>query len=283
LKTLCLYLSLAATIGAQSRPKFEVVSVKECRQGEVAPPSSSSPARLSLGCRALGVLIQEAYDSFASGEPSSSRPRVRPMDLEGAPGWLGSARYSIDAKTETPQSGAMMRGPMMQLLLEERFRLAIHRATREEDVYIMTVAKGGLKAPHTKEGSCIPYDYSEALSMRPGEVDETKLCGAPARPSTHGSRAVFDVKGWSFSILAKMLRPDGRFVIDETGVEGLYDLHFEWDPPNAPAPDPGTAADPSPHATEIEAMQTQLGIRLTPGKGPREYLVIDHIERPAAN
>ena len=205
------------------------------------------------------------------------------MELEGAPTWLDSTRFSIDAKTETPQSGAMMRGPMMQMLLEERFHLTIHRATREEDVYIMTVAKGGLKAPRTKEGSCIPYDYSEALNMKPGEVDESKLCGAPARPATHGSRSVFDVKGMSFPIFARLLHPNGRVVIDQTGLEGLYDLHFEWDSPNAPAPEPGKAADPSPHAIEMEAMQSQLGIRLTPGKGPREYLVIDHIERPTAN
>ena len=85
---------------------------------------------------------------------------IRPLDLKGAPAWLDSARYSIEAKTESPQTAAMMRGPMMQVLLEERFHLAIHRAAKEEDAYIMTVAKGGLKAPRTKEGSCIPFDYT---------------------------------------------------------------------------------------------------------------------------
>src|SRR5580704_8524944 len=155
-KTLCICVSLAAILAAQSRPKFEVASIKECRSGEAAPPSSSSPARLSLGCRTLGLLIQQAYDSFASGEPGY-RPLIRPMDVKGAPAWLASARYSIQAKTETPQSAAMMRGPMMQMLLEERFHLALHRATQEEDAYIMTVSKSGLKAPRTKEGSCVPF------------------------------------------------------------------------------------------------------------------------------
>jgi uncharacterized protein (TIGR03435 family) len=109
--------------------------------------------------------------------------------------------------------------------------------------------------------------------LKPGEVDEAKLCGVPARPSMHGSRAVFDVKGLTFSNFARMLCPNGRFVVDQTGLEGLHDLHFEWDSPDAPAP----------HATQMEAMQTQLGIRLTPGKGLREYLVIDHIEKPTGN
>ena len=203
--------------------------------------------------------------------------------MEGGPAWLNSTRYSIEAKTETPQTAAMLRGPMMQLLLEERFHLALHRATKEEDVYLMTGAKGGLKALPTKDGSCIPFDYSEAMNMKPGEVDQSKLCGVPARPSTRESRSVFDLKGITFSNFARMLRPDGLFVIDQTGIEGLYDLHFEWDPPNVPAPEPGTAANPSPHAAEDEAMQTQLGIRLTRGKRLREYLVIDHIQKPDGN
>ena len=283
MKTLCLCLSFAAILDAQSRPKFEVASVKECGRDEAAPPSGSSPARLSLGCRNLGLLIQEAYDLFASAAPRASRPPTRPIDLDGAPAWVTSARYSIDAKTETPQTGAMMRGPMMQVLLEDRFHLAIHRGDKEEDVYIMTVAKDGLKAPRTREGSCLPFDYSEALNIKPGEVDESKLCGIPVRPATHGSRTVVDFKGMTFSSFARLLRPNGRTVIDQTGLDGLYDLHFEYDASIAAAPEPGTAADPAPHTTEIEAMQKQLGIRLTPGKGPRPYLVIDHIEKPSHN
>ena len=176
------------------------------------------------------------------------------MDVEGAPAWLNSARYSIDAKAETPQTGVMMRGPMLQMLLEERFHLAIHRASREEDAYIMTVAKGGLKAPRTSEGSCIPFDFSEALSMKPGDVDESKLCGVP-RQSTHGSRAVVDVKGITFSNFARILRPNGRFVIDETGLEGLYDLHFEWEP-NAPASD--RTRPPIPRHTPLRWKRRKL-------------------------
>ena len=52
----------------------------------------------------------------------------------------------------------MMRGPMMQALLEERFQLKIHRQTKEVPAYLMTVAKGGLKLQPTVEGSCVPFD-----------------------------------------------------------------------------------------------------------------------------
>jgi hypothetical protein len=62
--------------------------------------------------------------------------------------------------------------------------------------------------------------------LKPGEVDEAKLCGVPAKPSMHGSRAVFDVKGLTFSNFARMLRPNGRFVVDQSGLEGLHGLDF---------------------------------------------------------
>jgi uncharacterized protein (TIGR03435 family) len=41
---------------------------------------------------------------------------------------------------------AMMLGPMMQRLLEDRFHLKIHRETREGPVYFLTVARGGPKS-----------------------------------------------------------------------------------------------------------------------------------------
>ncbi len=50
------------------------------------------------------------------------------QDIAGEPGWAQSDRYTIDAKPETPQTIGMMRGPMLQTLLEERFKLKIHQA-----------------------------------------------------------------------------------------------------------------------------------------------------------
>lgn len=265
------------------RPKFEVASVKECKATDTAPPSNPSPGRLSLACWPLWRLIADAYETFAAGRVDPLNPLV-PLPLEGAPAWINSARYSIDAKTESPQSGAMMRGPMMQALLEERFQLKTHRETREISAYIMTVAKGGAKLHRTEEGSCNhvdPTDLTQSLKVMPG--------GKPwcLTPTTvrNGPLVVFDVRGMTLDVFSKLLHPDGRPVVDRTGLTGAFDIHLEWEPDasNSSTPDAGVASDPSPHSSAVIATREQLGLRLDPGKGPREFLVIDHIEKPSEN
>lgn len=276
-------LSSLHALSAQDRPKFEVASIKECTDADRPPPSTSSPGRLGLGCWPLWRLIADAYETFASGKVNPMNLLV-PRPIEGAPAWVNSARYSIDAKAEGPQSGAMMRGPMMQTLLEDRFQLKIHRETREVSAYIMTVAKGGPKLQRTKEGSCNPVDptdFSQSLKILPG--------GKPwCLVSTNGSKGplmVFDVHGMTLDAFSKLLRPDGRPVIDRTGLPGAFDIHLEWesDPPTSPAPDGRAASDPSPHTAIMVAMREQLGLRLDPGKGTREFLVIDRVEKPSRN
>ena len=175
-----------------AQPKFEVVSIKECKANDPAPPSNSSPGRLSLGCWPLWRLIAEAYDTYASGKVDPLK-LLFPRPLEAAPSWINSARYTIDAKAESPQSGAMMRGPMMQALLEDRFRLKIHRETREVSGYLMTVAKGGLKVKPTAEGSCISVDPTDFSQSGKPDPSGKPFCLAPQ--PRHGSFEVFDIHG----------------------------------------------------------------------------------------
>src|ERR1700722_15790139 len=128
-----------------AKPKFEVASVKECKAGDRPPPSITSPGRLSLGCRNLKMVILTAYEVFASGKVDPLNPSLPLTPMEGDPAWINSASYSFDAKSDIPQSGAMMQGPMMQALLEERFHMRTHREIREVPVYLMTLDKGGPK------------------------------------------------------------------------------------------------------------------------------------------
>jgi uncharacterized protein (TIGR03435 family) len=235
---------------------------------------------LSLGCWQLKLLIQQAYDVFASGRVNPLNPAMPVTPIVDAPAWIGSARYSIDAKTESPQTAATMRGPMMQALLEERFQLKTHRETREVPVYIMTVARGGLKLQHTREGSCTPLDFGEALNMKPGGGET--WCITPM-VSRKGPLMVFDVHGITLDVFAKLLNP-GRPVIDRTGLAGDFDIHLEWEPDahDSPAPDAGVASDPG-HSSAVEATREQLGLRLDPGRGPREFLIVDRVEKPSGN
>jgi len=261
--------------------RFEVASVKECQSGEA---SSSSAGRLSLGCRPLRMLIQEAYDLFAAGRVDPLNPATPVIPIEGLPAWVNRARYSIDAKTESPQTAAMMRGPLMQALLEDRFHMRLRRENREGPIYLMTVAKGGLKLSPAKEGSCAPFDFSEAINMKPS--DQT-WCAVP-KVVRRGATTVVDVHGVTLAAFAKLLHPEGRPVFDRTGIAGVFEIHLEWDDQPDPAGSAGggvgdLASDPAPHSSAIAATRQQLGLELKPDRGMHQVLVVDRIEKPSGN
>jgi uncharacterized protein (TIGR03435 family) len=267
----------APTLKSQDpRPKFEVASIKECKSIDRPPPSTNSPGRLSLSCWQLKRLIQQAYEVYADGKVDPLNPFLPTTPLEGEPAWVEATSYSIDAKAETPQSAAMMMGPMMQTLLEGRFGLKTHRETREIPVYLMTVAKGGAKLKPSTEDSCRhidPTDFAQP-PLPPGGKACVFTMGARKGPIM-----VMDIYGITLDVFARIMHPGGRQVIDRTGLTGTFDIHMEHESV-APSPD-GGASDPG--MPEIAAMREQLGLRLDPGKGPIEFLVIDRIQRPSGN
>jgi uncharacterized protein (TIGR03435 family) len=86
------------------------------------------------------------------------------------------------------------------------------------------------------------------------------------------------------AILSRMV---DRPVIDKTGLAGRYDfqIEFEYVPDTGGTGDAGARQQPAgPEAPSIlEVLQTKLGLKFEPGKGPSEILVIDHVERPTEN
>jgi uncharacterized protein (TIGR03435 family) len=269
----------ASTLHSQERPKFDVASIKECKDVDRPPPSTNSPGRFSLSCRPLERLIQDAYEIYPAGKIDPLNPFYPMTPVEGMPDWVKSARYSIDAKSESPQTPAMMRGPMMQTLLEDRFQLQTHRETREVPVYFLTVAKGGPRLTRSKEGGCLHLDPSDLTQTPP--PPGTKTC-VWVQPVKQGPRHGVEIYGITLEIFAKLLHDD-RPVVDRTGLAGAFDLVLN-DPPDQPERSPGEEARPDPPRMSLqEQLRTQLGLQLEPGKAPREFLVIDHIARPSAN
>jgi uncharacterized protein (TIGR03435 family) len=264
-----------------TQPKFEGVSIKECADGSAPPPSSSSPGRVSLSCWPMWRLIGEAYETFVTGAFDPLKQPV-PRPPEGGPNWIGSARYTIDAKAENPQTGAMMRGPMMRAVLEDRFRLKIHSETRDVDGYIMTVDQRGLKLHRTEEGGCNRLDPTD-LGQSPTPGNEKPWCFVPLL-TRKGPVTIVDIRGITLDGFAKLLHPDGLPVFDRTGVSGAFDIHLEWGPDLASGEtSEGSTASAGSHMSQIQATRQQLGLRLDRGKGSREFLVVDHLERPSGN
>jgi len=189
---------------------------------------------------------------------------LQDYQLAGDPAWVGSERYDVEAKANGGASVQQMEQPMLQALLQDRFRLQAHREKRQLPIYELVVAGGGAKLPRSREGSC------------------ADSCGFHL--TTDGLNRTLDGKGVTMEMLAGNLSRTynsslGRNVVDKTALSGAFDVHLAWtiDPLNA---DPAAElAAPSIRA----ALQEQLGLRLEAAKGAVEVLVIDHIEKPSAN
>ena len=184
----------------------------------------------------------------------------------GQPKWLDSVRYDVVANAPQDRRPAPPQPPgqpselqqMMQALLAERFKLALHREIRQLPMYALVVAKGGPKV-HLMEAPAVMGQNPFRMSGR-GRLTGTQVSAA---------------------MLANVLSGQlGRWVKDETRLEGVFDFTLEWQPdaPSA-APDgvPGPA-DLRPGSSLFTAIQEQLGLKLEARNGPAEVLVIDHIE-----
>jgi uncharacterized protein (TIGR03435 family) len=288
--------ALAIRAQSQPRPKFEVASVKPCRAADTPPAgggrkgagaSGNDPGRLSITCQSVERLIQSAYVAFSDGKPrtfpGALTPRQRNQSIEGIPGWASSELYTIDARPETPQAIEMMRGPMLQGLLEERFHLKIRHDTRDIDVYAMVVAKGGTKLQPSK--GCRELDFTNGPPPEPTPGEH--ICG-PFGPDPKGGILTY---GQTLAGLCMQFSVAlDRDVIDRTGISGQFDMHLEmsmnelfpFDRRNADAND---AAAPAPFDPLIafRAAVQNLGLRIEPSKAPAAFLVVEHVERPSEN
>ena len=269
-------------------PKFEVASIRPstgCGTG-VRSGGGSSPGRLTLTCQTVEALIGGAYVRFANGS-FSTQPRGIP--IEGGPAWIHSERYNINAKAEGDASSEMMNGPMLQALLEDRFKLKVHREPREIPVYELVVSKGGLKLQPFKEGSCTPVDMTKFAPP-----PDPKNCHA--RGTRKGANQEVNAQGMRVDEFSKIFLngPLDRPVIDKTGITGRFDFHLEYAPDQAtplflpvfrPGGDnPAAPSDPAGGPSIFTAIQEQLGLKLgKAAKGPGEFLIIDSVQRPSEN
>jgi len=249
--------------------QFEVASVKPAlppapgRNAAVAVrggPGSIDPALARFDNIDLFSLVTMAYG-------------IGRYQLFG-PEWLSTARFDISARVPLGATRDQYR-LMLQDLLAKRFKLALHHETREIPIYEMTIAKNG---PKLKESPVDPDESDPGLQPPPRWSSPP-----PGAGNVGGSmQSTKQPMEWLIAMLSGML---GRPVTDATGLKGKYDIHLRWggfglNAPVAPDnPDVGAAESEPPL---VQAVQEQLGLKLTPKKAPFDVLVIDHIERVPA-
>ena len=198
---------------------------------------------------------------------------VHEYQLVDVPGWAKSDRFDIqltpdraeaplpDRASHAELDGWLTRNRQrLQAVLRDKFGLVIRNETREMPLYALVVAKGGHKLS-------APADPSRGINFNINNGQQIN-----ARSST--MKMLAD----SLSMLM------GRFVRNETGIEGSFDFKMEFSRDSTgadPVPSAESAGDGRPSI--FTALTEQLGLRLEPKKGPVPILVIEKLDHPAEN
>jgi uncharacterized protein (TIGR03435 family) len=287
-------------------PQFEVATIKPApplnpaamAAGKMHVGMSVDAARVDIGYLSLSDLILLAY-------------KVKQHQLVG-PDWMKNERFDILAKM--PEGGTKEQVPeMLQALLADRFKLSFHKETKEQNVYGLTVGKGGpkLKESSKEEDTSFSDDKGKGatVSFGGGQVRQTgngaviKTEGQPGTTKismVDGKMHMESTKVTTTALAELLTRFVGKPVVDMTELKGNYDVTLEMSMeemmnvarkagmavPGMGGPAPGgdsgrpadAASDPSTGGSIFATIQ-QLGLKLESRKAPIDTIVVDKLEK----
>ncbi|HVW10799.1 MAG TPA: TIGR03435 family protein [Bryobacteraceae bacterium] len=227
---------LACSLFAQT-VSFDAAAIKVSE----APPGSSGINTNNGTLRAYNVTLRRCI---------SGAYEIPEEQIVGGPKWITENRYDISAR------GPGHTEDMLKTLLADRFQLLLHQQKETRFGYALMVAKGGIKADVTAEGT---------------------------RPTTNTSRTRMEAKASSMSHLAQKLAAVlAQPVVDETQDTRSFDFVLQWVPDEVMSKAaPGSDAANGPSI--FTAVQEQLGLKLEARKIPVDVLVVDRAELPSEN
>jgi uncharacterized protein (TIGR03435 family) len=266
---------------AQTHLEFEVASIK---------PASEQVQQVAAGLHIDGA--QVALNYFSIKDIVGIAYRVKPNQIIG-PDWLTAQRFTIAAKL--PDGASQDQVPqMLQSLLTDRFKMNMHRETREFPVYALGVAKTGLKM------TALPSDPE---SETRGEKAPINIAaggngnGVAINLGNGSSFALgptsFEVKKLDMPTTADMLsRFTDRPVVDMTELKGRYDFTLDLTPEDRTAmlirialaqgvvlpPQALRALDFGSNVSLSSSLE-KLGLSFEPRRAPLDVLVIDSIQK----
>jgi uncharacterized protein (TIGR03435 family) len=232
--------------------------------GGLAAALGLKPVQIPRGRCTLNWLTLKDAIATAYGIESIKRDQ----NILGGPSWIGSDRYHIEGVALNPATvtSAQLR-LMFQRLLADRFKLKLHKESRDLPGYALLVARNGPR-----------------LEIRNAGEDKSGLAGRPG--SLRGNS--IGLPGLATALSTNLGLP----VVDETGLTGRYNFSLTWTPGQAdmngefggmpPEVRGQFAGDPNGPSI-FTAVQEQLGLRLEARKIPTDVIVIDHAEKPDAN
>ena len=285
-------------------PTFEVASVKPSEpitpamvaSGKLHAGMKIDGKRVDIGNFGLMQLICKAYD-------------VKAYQVTG-PSWLkteGLSGQRFDIVANLPEGATKEQVPqMLQALLAERFKLAIHRESKDQAAYAMVVGKGGLKIEESQPPAASPDasapnpavtgSSSVIVSQTKGGAVVSDGAGKQQKmtPSPDGKSMRLEMSGFTMAEFAEGLTPlVDHPIVDMTGLTGKYEATLDLSMQDvlnaaraagaavpAPAADPSKPADAAsdPGGSIFTSIQA-LGLKLESRKSPMTFIVVDRVEK----
>ncbi|QEE26561.1 TIGR03435 family protein [Terriglobus albidus] len=232
-------------MAADADPSFEVATIKPSSPDEQGTRVIIHGRQFSTVRTTLNELVFFAYG-------------LHKGQILGAPDWFSSERFDISAVPDVQgEPSPKQWQSMVKKLMADRFQVKLHYEKREFSVYALTIAKSGPK-----------------LTMSQGDPNGSAGLG-------FGPPGNFGAINAKMSDVANAMAYDmvDRPVVDQTGLQGRFDLRLTWKPDDMHSATERT--DTSPDI--FTAVEEQWGVKLVSTKAPVDVLVIDHVEKPSAN
>lgn len=208
--------------------------------------------------------------------------------FDNLPEWGKRQFYHVEARAEGTPTRDQLR-LMVQALLTDRFKLAIHRETQTRAEFMLVLDKPGKLGPqlqpHPPAEPCANNPKSPMMAAPAKGTQAPRYCGmviwiVEGQPHVRMTDVTMAqvanyLSGMSFA--GGTLEPHSG--VDGSGLTGRFDLDLQFMPEIF---GPGSNADAS-GPTFSSALKSQLGLKLVERKGPVEIVVIDHLEKPSEN
>jgi len=231
---------------------FDVASVKPAtplgprgmQANRNGGPGTSDPGMYRCQNCPLTWVIHQAFD-------------LQPFEYAG-PDCTTETRFDFTAKIPPGTSKDDFHA-MLQSLLADRFKMAAHKEKKDMNVFELTVAKNGPKF-------VAPAEDEPARDGFPAMPKGTSISAIPGHARIRSSQQTME---WFARQLAGQLHGP---VVDATGLTGKYDFMVSWAFGRS---DMAESYEPA----LIQAVQSQLGLKLEGKKGKAAVLVVDHVEK----
>jgi len=245
------------TLPANADPSFDVATIKPNPSGAASLQQlTTNGHNFVIRNGSLGDMVAFAYN-------------VQMKQIVGAPSWIDEDRYDVAATQEQDglASDKQLRG-MVRKMLEDRFKLTVHHEKRELSAFVLTVGKNGQKLTPTQVKGPLPgmgfgrTDGGVLLRVNNGTLDDLT----------------------DFLQSAVLDKP----VVNHTDIPGRFDIGIKFMPDDSQfkghPPKVSTETETTEMAPSLfDAIEQQLGLKLSAEKADVDVIAIDHVDKPSPN